>query len=151
MRRRLLVPAYIFWPIAYLATLACGMILLWWTILIGGNPYEIRNIATLDARGEVSKAFRPGDLVGVRRRVCTDIEIGAHIYPALKNDKGFVFPLPSGIAHQTSGCRHSTYGFVMPALPPGHYTYVSTALFQNNLVGRDEFAPYPPLHIEVLP
>ena len=141
MRRRLLVPAYIFWPIAYLATLACGMMVLWWTILIGGNPFDVRNIATVDRSGEVTTTFHAGDLVGVRRRVCSEIEMGAQIFPALKNDAGFVFPLPAGLAHQKAGCRHSTYGFIMPSVPPGRYTYVSTAVFQNNLVGRDEFAP----------
>jgi len=135
---------------AYLATLAVAMIVMWWVILIGGNPYSIRNIGAVDSLGEMQSMFRPGDVVGIRREVCSIAEVGAQFFPALKSEDGYLFPLPGGLVLSKPGCQHTISGFILPDLPAGKYTYVNVVRFQNNLVGRDEYAVFPPIEIEVV-
>mgnify|MGYP001592006196 FL=1 len=47
-------------------------------------------------------------------------------------------------------CRETIYGFRMPDLPAGNYTYVNAVRFQNNLVGRDETSTFPPINVRIL-
>jgi hypothetical protein len=48
------------------------------------------------------------------------------------------------------GCHDAIYGFIVPDLPAGEYTYVSSIRFQNNLVGRDEAATFPPIRVRIM-
>jgi hypothetical protein len=54
------------------------------------------------------------------------------------------------MAEARVGCHDNTYGFVIPDLPPGEYTYTNSVLFQNNLVGRNEFTTFPPLRVRIM-
>lgn len=145
------VPSYIFWPLAYLATLAVSIGVLWWVILIGGNPFVFRDIVAVDALGEATNAFTIGEVVGVRRQICSSEPAALHNFPTLRDQRGLTYSLPSSFILVKQGCSSSIYGFVMPPLPPGIYTYTSVARFQTNLVGRDEYTSSPPLTIEVSP
>lgn len=150
-RHSVTLPSYIFWPITYLATLAVSVGVLWWFILIGGNPFLFRDIVAIDTRGEAATEFRAGSLIGVRRQICSDVAVRVHVFPELHNINGLAFPLPSSILSVPKGCTSLVYGFLMPNLPDGHYTFASIARFQNNLVGRDEYTSFPPVAIEVTP
>lgn len=123
----------------------------WWVVLSGSNPYTVTNVGVVNVRGEAQEQFRPGEVVGIIRNICTSESIGTSFNPGLRNDIGLLFPLPGGVIHSEAGCRQGKYGFIMPNLPPGTYTYVNTVLYQSNLVGRDEHAIFPPLTLEVLP
>lgn len=144
------LPAYLFWPVLYLALLAISIVAFWWIILIGGNPVEIENVGTFDRYGEARSKFRPGELVTVRRKVCSSHALGIQFFPSLISPGGAMFALEGGFAVLQEGCRPTVYTFVVPDVDAGTYSYVSSVKFQNNLVGRDEFSVYPPLAIEVL-
>lgn len=149
--KRFILPAYIFWPLAYLATLAVSVMVLWWVILIGGKPFILRDTATLDAMGVPSEAFKKGSVVGVRREVCSDTAVRIHIFPELRSASGLSFPLTPSLVDVHKGCSVLVYGFALPPLQPGMYALVSTARFQNNLVGRDEYTSFLPIPMEILP
>ena len=149
--KHFIVPIYVFWPLTYLATLAVSIITLWWAILIGGNPFTFKDIVAVDAQGEAGAEFRPGDVVGVRRNICSDTAVQLHVFPELRSASGMSIPLATSLIPAQRGCMSLMYGFVLPPVPPGRYTFVSTARFQNNLVGRDEYTPFPPIAIEVIP
>jgi hypothetical protein len=123
----------------------------WVFLLMGSNPFTVRSVATVDASGSVTSKFHRGDLVGVRRVLCSKRETDSQFRMSLKSDLGLVVPLFGVVTHVKEGCNQYGYGFVMPPLPPGIYTFSSTVMFQTNLVGRDEFAEFEPIAIEVLP
>lgn len=148
--RRFILPAYVFWPLAYLATLAVSVMVLWWVILIGGNPFTFRDVAAVDMRGEAGGQFRPGTIVGIRRQICADTAVRLHVFPVLRSPSGFSIPLAPSLIDAASGCSSLVYGFVLPKVPAGSYTFMSTARFQNNLVGRDEYVSFPAIPIEVV-
>lgn len=134
----------------YLGFLFVSIIVLGWLILIGGNPIEVKNIGAVSSTGLPLEKFHTGDVAGIRRQVCTSQSVAIHFYPALKDSRGFVFPLPIGMAEMARGCHETTYGFIVPDLPAGEYSYINSVAFQNNLVGRDETATYPPIRIRIM-
>ncbi len=134
----------------YLGCLFVSVIALGWLVLIGGKPFTVENIGPVNTDGLLSREFRVGELVGIKRRFCSDQPITLHYFPALRNASGFLFALPSTMIEQPIGCRETIYGFRMPDLPAGNYTYVNAVRFQNNLVGRDETSTFPPINVRIL-
>jgi hypothetical protein len=134
----------------YLGFLFVSVIALGWLILIGGKPFTVDNLGPVNAAGLPSQEFRVGEIVGIKRRFCSDQTISLHYFPALRDSRGFLFALPTAMIEQPSGCRDTIYGFRMPDLPAGHYTYVNAVRFQNNLVGRDETSTFPPINFRIL-
>lgn len=135
---------------AYLAALFLSMICLWWVAIIGGNPFTVENIAVVNKAGAPFDRFRAGEAVGIKRRICSESETAVEFFPALKDTKGAIYPLPHGMIVIPAGCTETMYGFIVPPVPFGEYTYVSTVKFQKNLVGRDEQAALPQLRLRVM-
>ena len=134
----------------YLAGLYISTTILWWVAVMGGNPFTIENMATLNKQGVVESKFRAGDVVGVHRRICSDRAVGMEFFPALRDPRGVIFPLPDGLVQVERGCAELTNGFIVPDLPPGDYIVVSTIRYQTNLVGRDEHLTFPELHLRIM-
>lgn len=135
----------------YLGFLFVSVISLGWLILIGGKPFTIDNLGPVNAAGFPNQEFRVGEIVGIKRRFCSDQTITLHYFPALRDTRGFLFALPVAMVEQSSGCHDTIYGFRMPDLPAGEYIYVNAVRFQNNLVGRDETSTFPPITVRILP
>lgn len=129
----------------YLGFLFVSIIVLGWLILIGGNPLTVKNIGAVSASGFPNDRYHAGDIAGIKRQICSDQTVAVQFFPALKDSRGFLFPLPGGMVEVSSGCHDTIYGFIVPDLPYGEYTYVNAVKFQNNLVGRDEAATFPPI------
>lgn len=134
----------------YLGLLFVSIMVLGWLILIGGNPITVTNTGVFRGTGFPMDRFHPGEIAGVRRQVCSGQRIAVQFFPALKDSRGFLFPLPGGLVEMQAGCHETTYGFTVPDLPEGEYVYVNTIRFQNNLVGRDETTTYPPLRVRIM-
>jgi hypothetical protein len=134
----------------YLGFLFVSMITLYWLILIGGNPMTVTNVGIVSATGFPNDRFHAGDVVGIKRQLCSKHELAVQFFPSLVDSRGYRFPLPGGMAEVQEGCHTTTYGFVVPDLPAGEYTYSNAVRFQNNLVGRDEAATFPPLRIRIM-
>lgn len=134
----------------YLLFLFVAIIALGWLVLIGGNPITVKNIGVVSATGYPNDKFHAGDIAGIKRQVCSDQTITVEFFPAIRDSRGVLFPLPGGMVELSSGCHETTYGFVVPDLPFGEYTYINAVRFQNNLVGRDETAIYPPVRVRIM-
>lgn len=137
--------------VAYMTALCVAFVVFWYVLLVGGNPFTVRSIHTVDATGAVQQRFHRGDLVGVRRVLCSARDTDAQFRMSIKSDLGLVVPLFGVVTRVAEGCHQYGYGFIMPPLPPGVYNFSSTVIFQSNLVGRDEFAEFEPVALEVLP
>jgi hypothetical protein len=134
----------------YLGCLFVGLVAIGWLVLIGGNPMEVKNMGVVSYTGYPSERFNVGDVAGIRRQVCADHDVAIQSFPALIDSRGFLFALPINMTQALEGCHENTYGFVVPDLPPGEYTYTNSVLFQNNLVGRNEFTTFPPLRVRIM-
>ena len=141
--------AYLFVSM-YLGALFISLLLLGWLVLIGGNPVTVKNYGAVSATGYPNDKFRAGDVAGIKRQLCSERSLAIEIYPALRDSRGVLFPLPGNLTELTIGCHDSIYGFIVPDLPAGEYTYVSSIRFQNNLVGRDEAATFPPIRVRIM-
>jgi len=140
------------WVLLYLTGLFAGLIMLLYLFTVGGNPMKVTDSGHLyDMSGQPRDEFRSGDLVTVRREICSTQTQTLLFTPALRNSNGVLFPLPPGRSLYERGCRPSGYSFFVPPLPAGQYTYVNQITFQNNMIGRDEYATYPPLTMRILP
>jgi hypothetical protein len=135
------------WALLYLVAIYLGQIAIGWSVIAGGNPLTINNVGMFDGGGQARSEFRPGDLAVVYRKACSTHSQVLVSYPELQSAKGFVFPLPVSMSQIDGGCAQTGYGFTVPPLPPGQYTFVNRISFQNNLVGRNESATYPFLHL----
>lgn len=134
----------------YLGALFISCIILWWTLLVGGNPLTFRNTELIDQHGTVTSVLHVGESAGVRRHVCSSQSVGVEFFPALKDSAGLIYPLPSGMVEAEEGCKIKTYGFKVPDIPPGEYTYASAIRYQANLVGRDELAVTPVIRVRIV-
>lgn len=134
----------------YLGGLFVSIFVLGWLTIVGGNPLTVINLGVFRSTGLPMERFHPGEIAGIRRQVCSKQGIAVQFFPALKDSRGFLFPLPGSFTEIQGGCHETTYGFVVPDLPEGEYVYVNTIRFQNNLVGRDESATYPPLRVRIM-
>jgi len=134
----------------YLGGLFISLIFLGWLLFVGGNPITVKNYGVISATGYPMDRFRAGDVAGIKRRLCAEKAIAIEQFPALQDSRGFVFPLPFTTSESATGCHDNTYGFIVPALPAGEYTYVTSIRFQNNLVGRDEAATFPPIRVRIM-
>lgn len=133
----------------YLGLLFLSTICLWYVALIGGLPFTVTNVGSVNKEGELQRAFHAGEVAGIKRVLCSERAMGATITPSLRSAAGLRFYLPSGIAYINQGCGNIAYGFTVPHIPPGQYQFDSIVRFQNNLVGRDEHFKLPPVVIEV--
>ncbi|MDD1003615.1 MULTISPECIES: hypothetical protein [Pseudomonas] len=133
----------------YLAALFISLILLGWLLFVGGNPITIKNYGLISATGYPVEGFRVGEIAGMKWQLCADKAVTIEQFPALRDARGLVFPLPITLSESATGCHDTFYGFVVPPLPPGEYTYVTNIRFQNNLVGRDEAATFPPVRVRI--
>lgn len=125
--------------------------LAWYWSVRSEPVFEFRSISTQNLLGANVDSFHVGEVAVVRREVCLKREIGMRFSPALRNEDGVLFPLNGMTVEKAKGCNTMYYGFVVPDLPPGHYTYVNSATYQANLIGRDEYITFPSLSIEILP
>lgn len=135
---------------AFNGALFVSIIMMWWTVLSGGNPLTYKTTELLDGTGHITKELRVGEAAGVRRYLCSDKNVGIEFFPTLRDKDGLLFPLPSGMVEAENKCTTKTYGFVVPDIPAGEYTYQSTLRFQANLVGRDEMATSPPITVRIV-
>jgi hypothetical protein len=140
----------IFAACAYLAFLFSSACIMWWLVLAGGDPLTVGNPQTLTISGASTESFRAGDIAVVRRRICAARTISVQGYPRLVNESGISFPLVGGVAEIKKGCNDSNFAIDIPRnLPAGLYRYSNMVRFQNNLVGRDEYAIFPSITIKV--
>lgn len=139
-----------FYACAYLGALFASTIILWWSVLSGSNPLTFKSTQIVDSVGREISVLHVGEAVGIRRFVCSSMPIGVEFFPTLRDSAGLLYPLPSGMIEAGKGCAHKTYGFVVPDIPPGEYTYQSTIRYQSNLVGRDEMGVTPEVTLRVV-
>lgn len=140
-----------FYACTYLSALFVSTIILWYAVLIGGNPLTFKSAAFVDDFGTVIHDIRPGQPVGVSREVCSSKEVGVEFFPALRDvSNGMLYPLPSGMIQSGAGCAKRTYAFTVPNVPAGDYVYQSAIRYQANLVGRDEMTTTPPVEVRVI-
>jgi hypothetical protein len=135
----------------YLGSLFFMCAAMWWLMIVGGNPFDPRPGFSISEHGEVQRYFRAGEVAGIRRTVCANGKHGAEFAPGLRSAAGLRFNLPGNTSALKDGCHLYTYGFIVPALPPGAYEFASTVRYQANLVGRDEHAEFPPVSLEIIP
>lgn len=135
---------------AYLAVLFLASIAMWWTVFIGGNPITFKSIKMLDDHGEQVTELRVGDVVGIHRSLCSTEAIGVQFFPSLHDSQDKMFTMPPGVYDLENGCTEKAYGFVVPNIPPGEYTYHSIFRFQSSLVGRDETAASPIVKVRIV-
>ena len=138
-----------FWACAYLGALFASTVILWWSVLAGGNPLTFNSSAIVDRHGHSIVTLQPRQAVGVQRLVCSTRSIGVEFFPHLKDKDGLVYPLQSGMFSIDKGCDVKTYGFIVPDLPPGEYTYQGVIRFQTSLVGRDEMILSPGISVRI--
>lgn len=138
------------WACLYLTALFVSVIVLWWVALIGGNPFNVVSTVAVNHAGEHVRTFKAGEVVGVISEVCSDENIGAKMHPSLQNEKGLVMPLKPISIYFNRGCQSTDYGFIIPDIPTGRYDYKNVVVFQNNLVGRDEYVQFHKVAIEVV-
>lgn len=138
-----------FWACAYLGALFASTIILWWTVLVGGNPLVFNQSEVVNSRGQVITELKPGQAVGIKRNVCSTRSVGVEFFPTLRDKDGLLYPLQSGMFSVSKGCEVKTYGFIVPFLPPGEYIYQSVIRFQTSLVGRDEMISSPEIHFRI--
>lgn len=135
----------------YVLCILIAFMSFWYVVLVGGNPFTVQSITSVNETGSTQTAFRPGELVSVRRIVCSERKIGTQYRPFLTSDLGQVIPMLGGVTAYAEGCHQYGYAFIMPALPPGSYTFNSSTIYSVNLVGRDEFFALPGVSLEVKP
>ncbi len=146
-----LVPPYVFWPVLCLCAAVSMALVVVVMLVSGSDPFTVRNLGTQDLTGQPREQFHMGEVVVIRRQVCTSREVALGFYPGLRSAEGVLFALPSGATHFKEGCRETLYGFELPRnLLPGIYTYQNMVQYQTNWVGRDEQNVYPPLKFEVV-
>lgn len=134
----------------YLGFLFVSIICLGWLILIGGNPLTVTNVGVLSSTGFPNDRVRAWEVVGIKRELCAERQVAVQYFPSLVDSRGFRFPLPGGMVEAQKGCHTTVYGFTVPDLPAGEYTYANAVRYQNNLVGRDESTTFPPLRIRIM-
>jgi hypothetical protein len=139
-----------FYACAYLGALFVSCIVLWWSVLIGGNPLTFKSTQIIDATGREVSALHIGQSAGIRRFVCSTQPVGVEFFPTLRDSTGLLYPLPSGMIEAQKTCAFKTYGFVVPDIPPGEYVYQSTIRYQANLVGRDELTLSPEVKLRII-
>lgn len=139
-----------FYACAYLGALFASTIILWWSVLAGGNPLTFKSASIVDAEGREVSAIHVGQSVGVRRHICSTQNVGVEFFPTLRDKAGLLYPLPSGMLEAERDCAIKTYGFVVPDIPPGEYIYQSSIRYQTSLVGRDEMTASPPVKVRVI-
>ncbi|SER38031.1 MULTISPECIES: hypothetical protein [Pseudomonas] len=144
------VPPYVFWPFMALAAGVAMAFVVVVLLVAGSNPFTVRNVGTMNIKGEPQTVFHVGDVIAIKREVCSKAEVTLEFFPSAFNDKNVMIPLPSGARAYTPGCYTTMYGFyVTPAFKPGHYRYNNLVRYQTNWVGRDESIMYPPLEFEI--
>lgn len=139
-----------FYACAYLGALFASTIILWWSVLSGSNPLTFKSTQIVNVEGREISVLHVGQPVGIRRFVCSSMPLGVEFFPVLRDSAGLLYPLPSGMIEAGKGCSLKTYGFVVPDIPPGEYTYQSTIRYQSNLVGRDEMGVTPEVTLRVV-
>lgn len=139
-----------FYACAYLGALFASVIILWWSVLVGGNPLTFKSAHIVDSNGRDIATVHVGQSVGVRRHVCSVKPVGVEFFPTLRDEAGLLYPLPPGMIEAEQSCATKTYGFVVPDLPPGDYVYQSTIKYQASLVGRDEMSATPEVPVRII-
>lgn len=145
IRRHILFPILVLLAVAVMGSI--------WTYFMvsGSTPFTIRNIGVENADGAPQTVFKPGEVVGIRRELCSSQDLGIEFYPSLRTQGGGVLPLGHSAAFMRKDCRQTVFLFVLPsAVPAGHYQYLNVVKYQTNLIGRDELTVYPPLELEVV-
>lgn len=127
----------------FVVVLFLGLAAMGWLLLAGGNPLTVTNVGVFDGADRVQSEFKAGDMAVIHRQACSTKDQAMINYPALRNERGVIFPLPVSMTQLATGCTETGYGFAVPQLPPGQYTFVNRISFQNNLIGRNEAAAYP--------
>lgn len=138
-----------FYAAAYLGFLFMSLVILWWVMLIGGNPLHFKGVEIVDQDGQQISALHVGQAAGIRRSVCSTKQVGVEFFPALRDRSGLLFPLPSGMVEAKEGCTTRTYGFVVPDVPDGEYEYASAIRYQTSLVGRSEVMVSPSIYVRI--
>ncbi len=138
-----------FMACAYLGALFMSTVLMWWLMLSGGNPLTYKGTQIIDEYGQPAAVLHVGQAAGVKRNICSSKTVGVEFFPALIDKAGLIFPLPSGMTEAGANCAIKTYGFVVPEVPAGEYTYQSAVRYQTSLVGRNEMFISPPVKVRI--
>jgi hypothetical protein len=149
MRNRLYIRTDVAIAILIIIAMWTSWALFWFVTMRSEPVFEFKSVASSDYWGRPKMAYTPGEIVVVKRDLCMRKSVGVKFSPALRNEYGVVFPLPGIIIQEDKGCYTTRYGFLMPDLPPGKYTYFTTVMYQTNLIGRDEFSGFPPLQLQI--
>jgi len=141
----------VFWPILVLAAITISGATWTYIMVAGSDPLSVRNIGLQDIHGNQASQFAPGDLVGVRREVCSTKAMAIEFFPSLRSEAGALVSLGHGATYVKAECRETVFLFELPEqIPQGRYQYGNIVKYQSNWIGRDEGKVYPPLELEVV-
>lgn len=134
----------------YLVSQAVMLGLFWDMALVGHNPlsFDVTHIVT--GSGQPTSLLKVGSVIGVHRDICSTDQIGVKFFPSLRDAKGQQFTLPPGVYDLDKGCTEKAYGFVVPDIPAGEYTYICAIQFQSSMVGRDDTVMAPPVKVRII-
>ncbi len=138
------------WAVAYLAALILALLTFWWVGFVGHNPLTVDATRIMTMTGAPTHDLRVGAVIGVHRNICSSERIGVRFFPSLRDASGKQFTLPPGVYEIPEGCADKAYGFVVPDIPPGDYTYICALQFQSSLVGRDDTVMAPPVNVRIV-
>jgi len=133
----------------YIGALFVSTIILWWSVLVGGNPLMWQSSQIVDSTGEAVAVLKTGQTYGFMQQICSERDIGIEIFPSLRDKRNVIYPLQNGMLSLREGCRQKVSGFVLPQLPPGEYSFQIMLRYQTALVGRDETTLSPGIKIRV--
>lgn len=146
------VPSYVLWPFVLLTGLFFAVSFWWYVVLVGGNPYDVSTLGVFNTSGQAQQVFRVGEMVAIKRNVCTSARVGGESFPVLvSRATGYRYSFPHSLVLREPGCRIAVHAYAVPNVPPGRYVFTNTIRYQNNLIGRDEYAVLPTVEIEVSP
>lgn len=141
----------VFWPVLVLASIVISGCTWTYIMVAGSDPLTVRNIGLEDVSGKPATRFEPGELVGVRREVCSSKAMAIEFFPSIRAESGALMALRSGATFTQPECRETVFWFELPEkIPNGRYQYGNLVKYQSNWIGRDEGKAYPPLELEVI-
>ena len=138
------------WAVAYLAALVVALLVFWQVGFVSYNPLKFDVTHIVGPDGLPTTVLKTGAVIGVHRSICSTENIGVQFFPFLRDETGQQFTLPPGVYDVKKGCTERAYGFVVPDIPPGEYTYICAMQFQSSLVGRSEVVMAPSVRIRIV-
>ena len=137
--------------VTYLVMLAFSVLAGWYVAASDLVSLYVSDTQLLNEFGAKTHHFAVGSEVKVQHYYCASGHFEFHYYPALMDTSGTLFPLTSGALVPHMGCKTMSYGFFVPALPPGKYTLLNTINYQNGMLNDVLSFTLPATSLEIVP